>query len=192
MARGRETFDKHKKILMLFSKFYRIFPMKIRKKLFEHIRYVKGNKGIAIRYIILKSIVKQCGDNVSIHEGCFINNVENLILGSNISIWPMTYIEAKGGITIGDDVSVAHNVTLLSTNHLFDDVDIPIKDQGIIEQSLIIESNVWIGAKATILCGNIVKSGSVIAAGAVVTHDVTGNTIVGGVPAHTLKIRGGV
>ena len=57
------------------------------------------------------------------------------------------------------------------------------------DRDIVIESDVWVGANATILRGVTVGQGSVIAAGAVVTRDVPPYSIVGGVPARVLKMR---
>lgn len=54
---------------------------------------------------------------------------------------------------------------------------------------IIIEDNVWIGAKATILGGNTVESGSVVGAGSVVTKNVPSDSIVVGAPARKVKDR---
>ena len=43
----------------------------------------------------------------------------------------MTYIEAYGGVEIGNDVSIAHNTTIMSVTHNYEDVNSPIKEQGI-------------------------------------------------------------
>jgi acetyltransferase-like isoleucine patch superfamily enzyme len=53
--------------------------------------------------------------------------------------------------------------------------------------SIVIGQNVWIGAHATILPGVTIGDGAIVAAGAVVTKDVPGNTIAGGVPARFIK-----
>ena len=152
-------------------------------------RSTKGYKGLVIRYALLKSLAKSCGDNVSIHPDVYLFSVSNLNLGDNVSIHPMCYIDASGEIDIGSDVSIAHAVTILSTSHTFAEHDVPIKDQTVEMKKTVIDNNVWIGAKATVLCGNMVSSGSVIAAGAVVTHDVPANTVVAGVPARVIKER---
>lgn len=55
------------------------------------------------------------------------------------------------------------------------------------EQPVIIEDDVWIGARVTILPGYHICKGNVIVAGAVVTRDVPPYTIVGGVPAKIIK-----
>lgn len=186
-SRGRDKFKKFKSILSLLSAFYSVFPLNSRKKIFEHYRNTKGLKGIAIRYALIKTIAKGCGDNVSIHPGCYILSAENLMLGNNVSIHPMCYIDATGEIEIGNDVSIAHATTIMSTSHSFSDVNIPIKDQEVIREKVVIEDNVWLGSKATILCGNTVKTGSVVGASAVVTKDVESYTVVAGVPAKVIK-----
>ncbi len=152
-------------------------------------RKTTGHKGLVIRYALVKTLAKSCGDNVSIHPDVYLFSVAQLTLGNNVSIHPMCYIDAAGEICIGNDVSIAHATTVLSTTHTFGDPDVPIKDQPIEKHKTVIEDNVWIGAKATVLCGNTVHSGAVVAAGAVVTRDVPANSIVGGVPAKVIKER---
>lgn len=62
-------------------------------------------------------------------------------------------------------------------------------NESINKGNLIIEDDVWIGARAIILAGVHIGQGAVVAAGAVVTHDVPPYAIVGGVPAHLIKYR---
>ena len=186
-TRGRDKFYRYRSILMLLSYCYSIIPLKTRLKIFERKRYTKGVYGIAIRYILLHSIAKKCGDNVLINQGCFILNADKLCIGNNVSIQPMCYIDAAGGISIGNDVSIAHNVTILSTTHNYKNITIPIKDQGLTRSPTIIKDNIWIGAKATVLCGTIIESGTVV--GAVVTHNAGKNCVIAGVPAIKIKDR---
>lgn len=56
-------------------------------------------------------------------------------------------------------------------------------------EGITIENDVWIGYHATILNGITIHNGAVVAAGAVVTHDVPPYAIVGGVPAKVIKYR---
>ena len=187
--RGRDIFDKYKPILLLLSKMVKVLPMKLRIKLFVHYRNKKGLIGIGTRYVLLKSIAKKIGDNVSIHPDCYILFPEKLEIGDNVSIHPMCYIDAVGGLSIGDDVSIAHAVTIMTSSHHFDRHDIPIKDQSYDVAKTEIGDNVWIGAKATILCGNNIGAGAVIGAGAIVTHSVDADTVNAGVPAKVIKER---
>ena len=186
---GRNQFRKIKWVLIILEKFYRLLPLKARKRKLENKRYKRGKLGLALRYVLLKSIAKSIGDNVSIHQGCFLLNPEGLEIGENVSIHPMCYIDASGGIKIGDNVSIAHGVTILSSTHTYIDKEIPIKYQDIVLLRTEIENDCWIGAKATIIGGVNIGTGCVIGATSVVTHNIENNSVVVGVPGKKIKSR---
>ena len=95
-----------------------------------------------------------------------------------------------GSVTIGDHVMMGPECVLLSHNHRFDRLDIPMCQQGFSEEQPIhIGNDVWIGTRAIILPGVTVGDHSVVGAGAVVTKDVPPYAVVGGVPAKILKMR---
>lgn len=187
--RGRDRFQKYKGLIIFLTDIISLLPRKMRLFFFNHSRMIQGTKGFVIRYILLKTLAKYLGDNVSIHPDVYILNTEELYVGNNVSIHPMCYLEAKGGIKIGNDVSIAHAVTILSVNHIYTESDFPIKDQGINYKETQIEDNVWIGAKASILAGIVVGSGSIVGAGAVATKNVEKYSIVGGIPAKRIRYR---
>lgn len=189
LARGREKFEKYKPLIHLIARCFRLLPRRFRRGLFEQLRMIRGKAGIALRYALLKTLAKEVGDNVSIHPGVYMFHIENMVFGDHVSIHPMCYLEGSGGLIIGSNVSIAHGVTILTESHRYDSLDLPIKDQGLCFKETSIESDVWIGAKATILYGTKIGSGSIIAAGAVVTKDVPEMSIVGGVPAKVIKMR---
>lgn len=186
-ASGRSKFDKIKGIIQIICAFYKIFPMSVRKKLLVHHRNTKGMKGIAIRYALLKTIAKECGDNVSVHEGVYLLSPQNLKIGKNVSIQPMCYIDATGEVEIGDNVSFAHMATVLSTSHTYTDPDVPIKYQPVPRKKTVIKDDVLICAKATLVYGITVNSHSVVGANAVVTKDIPANKVVAGTPARVIK-----
>lgn len=93
--------------------------------------------------------------------------------------------------SIASDVTfllgIDHNTKLISTfpfNAIFDG-----EYEAISKGDIIIDDDVWIGYGATILSGVHIGQGAVVAAGAVVSHDVPPYAIVGGVPARILKYR---
>lgn len=190
--RGRDIFARYKKIIDSVTFIYKLLPIKIRKNLLEFHRNSRGKIGLGIRYALLKSIAVECGDNVAIYQGVYIMNPENFRVGNNVSIHPMCYIECgytQGGVSIGNDVSIAHGVTLMSTSHVYDGLNAPIKDNGVIYDPIHIEDNVWIGTKVTITAGISVASGCVIGANAVVTQNTERNGVYVGVPAKKIKER---
>ncbi|WP_111308746.1 acyltransferase [Confluentibacter sediminis] len=114
---------------------------------------------------------------------------DKLTIGDNVAINHYCFIGVRGEISIGNNVIFGPRVTVLSENHNFNKLDIPIKNQGEIRFTTIIEDNVWVGANAIIMPGVIVATGTVVASGAVVTKNTEPNTVVAGVPARVIKKR---
>lgn len=105
-------------------------------------------------------------------------------MGDDCSDNPFTILYGHGGLAIGSQVRIAAHSVIVPANHNFSDPARPIRQQGLTMQG------VWIGSHVTILDGVRIGSGSVIAAGSVVTHDVESISITGGMPARLLKRRG--
>lgn len=187
---GRNIFLRYKILINLCVNLIKIFPVKIRKNLLILVRNIKGIIGIGIRYILFKSLAGRCGDNIVIKENVYLFAPERMYIGNNVSIHPMCYIQpGEAKIVIGDNVSIAHSTTIIAESHSYKETDIPIKYQHMISQDVIIEDNVWIGAKCTILMGKIIHKGSIVGANSVVTHNIDENTIVAGNPAKKIKSR---
>ena len=89
----------------------------------------------------------------------------------------------QGGITIGDNVLIGHNVVIATLNHNIQ----PEKRANLIPAPVKIGSGVWIGSGAVILPGVTIGDNAVIGAGAVVTKDVPENTVVAGTPAKVMQ-----
>ncbi len=121
--------------------------------------------------------------------GVLRNVGSSLKIGNNVGINHYCFIGVRGDIEIGDNVIFGPRVNIFSENHIFDDLDIPIKNQGVKKDQTIIGSDVWIGANVSIMSGVIIGDGCVIAAGSVVTKDVEPYSIIGGVPSKLIKKR---
>jgi galactoside O-acetyltransferase len=77
----------------------------------------------------------------------------------------------------------------VAVNHVFDDLQRPIREQGITAQGIVIEDDVWLGAGVTVVDGVTIGRGSIIGAGAVVTTDIPPYSIAVGIPAKPVKDR---
>ena len=135
------------------------------------------------------------GANSTIALGAIIQGNVKIGSGSTVQTHSMlvgygTRDAPEGQITIGDNVRIAPHVLMFGTNHKFDDVTRPISKQGLTHAPITIEDDVWIASRVVVTAGVTIGTGCVIAAGAVVTHDVPPYSIVGGVPAKILKTRG--
>jgi len=143
-----------------------------------------------LRCRLLKIMLGQELDHLVVRPGVNIFGYKKLTIGRHVSIQHNCLLSCEGGLEIGNYVSIAHGTSIMTTEHSFDDPDMPIKFQPIVPLSVTIGNNVWIGAKATILAGVSIADGTIIAAGAVVVKSIKDpNTIVGGVPAKFIKKR---
>ena len=107
----------------------------------------------------------------------------NIHIGENVFFNSGCRFQDQGGIFIGDNVLIGHNVVLATINH-----DLNPTNRGTnLPAPIHIGNNVWIGANATVLPGVTIGNNAVIAAGAVVTKDVPSDTVVGGVPAKAIR-----
>ena len=139
-----------------------------------------------IRGFCGKLILTKCGKNVNIEKGAaFPSSVE---LGDNSGIGIRARINGKA--IIGKDVMMGPDVCIYARNHAFDRTDVPMNQQGFApEKPVVIEDDVWIGARVIVLPGVHIGTGAVIGAGAIVTKDVPDYAVVGGNPARILKMR---
>lgn len=108
-------------------------------------------------------------------------------IGNDSLVGEYSIIRGQGGVTIGDRVYTSPYTQIIAVNHVFDDPNRPFVEQGITAEGIVIEDDVWLGAGAIITDGVRVGKGAIVAAGAVVTQDVPPHTVVGGVPAKTIR-----
>jgi acetyltransferase-like isoleucine patch superfamily enzyme len=152
-------------------------------------KYFPSPLGDVIRYCITKPFVKQM-KRVRIYEGVTLWYPYRIQIGDNVTLNEWVYINGFGCVEIGDGVRIGHRSSIISSDHLSGDLASPIYQQGLVTGKTIIGAGVWIGCNATILKGVTIGPGAIVAAGAVVTKDVESNTIVAGVPARKIGIRG--
>ena len=110
-------------------------------------------------------------------------------MGKDCSVNSYSIVYGHGGFTAGDFVRIAAHCVAIPANHGIAALDVPICKQPVTQKGIRLGSDIWIGAGATLLDGIQIGNGAVVAAGAVVTHDVEAGTIVGGVPARELRRR---
>jgi acetyltransferase-like isoleucine patch superfamily enzyme len=183
MRSGRELFSKYRLIVRGVTAVASVMPKKLNNFIWSASSGYDGMLAVGIRYCLLKAMAAKCGKNVYIGKYVTVNHCEGLMIGDNVSIHACCYVDAVGGVRIGNDVSIAHQVSVVSFEHGYSDCKLPIKYNAIVAAPVEIGDDVWIGCGARILSGVKISSRSIVAAGAVVTRNVDPFTIVGGVPA---------
>jgi acetyltransferase-like isoleucine patch superfamily enzyme len=138
-----------------------------------------------IRSLYYRRIMRfNIGDSNSIHMHCVFDCAKNFVMGKNSVINAKCRLDNRGGIVIGDNVSISQEVVILTADH-----DVSTSDFAGRSLPVKIDNYVWIGTRVTILPGVSIGEGALIAAGAVVTKDVLPYSIVAGVPAKVIKMR---
>lgn len=189
--RGRDLYARLRPLLTIIEKLVERVPAPLARRMLVAFRGSSGLLGRALRFALLRKLASRCGELVDIREDVHLRAVHGLSIGDRVSIHPLSYIDATGGVVIGNDTSIAHGVTIMSTSHRFDDCNVPIRDQGVEARPVVVHDDVWVGAGARILGGTTIGGGSVVAAGAVVTQDVPAGVVVAGVPARIVRSRKG-
>lgn len=113
-----------------------------------------------------------------------------LTLGDRVYCGRNVYLGSYYPISIGQDSLIGAYSYLISGNHRFKDIQIPIRLQGYQGAPIKIGGDVWIGCHVVILPGVTIGDGAVIAAGAVVNKDVPAYEVWGGIPARKISTRG--
>lgn len=141
---------------------------------------------IKVNYLNL--LFDYIGNSLEIMPNIRFANGYNISIGNKSGIGEKCMLQDIGKIDIGENVLMAPEVMIFTANHNIDK-GMNICEQGMTIKNVKIEDDVWLGARAIILPGVTIGTGSVIAAGSVVTKDVDPFTIVGGNPAKFIKNR---
>lgn len=136
-----------------------------------------------IRVYLEKITHTQVPDSLRVVTPFYTDFGRNIHFGKNIFINRSCHFQDQGGITIGNNNLIGHQVVFATVDHDFD----PNKRDDIYVAPIILEDNVWVGSNATILKGVTIGEGAIVAAGSVVKKDVPAYTIVGGNPAVEIR-----
>jgi acetyltransferase-like isoleucine patch superfamily enzyme len=117
------------------------------------------------------------------HWSVEIKCPENLTLGKDVIVGPGSVLGAMAPIRLGNHVRLSRDVIVETAGLDFKAGKPPYRHDA---RPIEIGEGVWIGARAIVLGGVTIGACAVVAAGSVVTHDVSPGDIVGGTPARVL------
>jgi acetyltransferase-like isoleucine patch superfamily enzyme len=129
------------------------------------------------------------GARPKIWRDVWVDDYRKLRIGDDVSIGKSAMLQCIGGITIGNQVMVAHGSQIISAGHRVPAAGESMRFSGLDVAPIVIEDEAWIGGGAIVLPGVTIGRGAIVAAGAVVTKDVEPYTIVGGIPAVVIGSR---
>jgi maltose O-acetyltransferase len=149
---------------------------------------VPGRIGNWVRYRYYRSRLGSCGRSPRIAYNTKIIHPAGLHISDNHLGWD-TLFDARGGIFIGANSGVAPGSILLTTEPVYENAEVPIREQGLRMAPIHIGTDVWVGANCIVMPGVTVGDGAVVAGGSVVTKDVPAFALVSGNPARVIGWR---
>ena len=178
-------------------------------------KIIKRRKFLQNSIVGEKTIFDECSvcvnlsykkENILIGKSCFIRGIIKVDQSGKILIGNNTYIGGNSVIGSTEKILIGSNVIISTDVHIYDNNNhptSPIKRKEMCEsenffgkkwhwseaahKKIVIEDNVWIGERSTILKGVTIGKGSIIACNSVVTHNVPPYTVVAGNPAQVVK-----
>ena len=170
-------------------RYWRFFWLKVRHPHIVTEGFVFLGKGVELharrgygRLVLGRWVHIGSGNALRAHEG-------TLRIGDKCVFGKDNTVNCHLDIEFGAATIVADWVYVCDFDHVFADVTVPIKDQGIVKSPVRVGPDVWIGVKATVLRGVTIGEGSVIAAHCLVNADVPAYSVAVGVPARVVRNR---
>lgn len=133
--------------------------------------------------------MKKAGKNIYIFSPFHCPSPEGIEIANNVNISQNCHISGEGGVKIGSFVLIGPNTIILSSNHGFNKINIPMVRQKLKCAPVTIADDVWIGANVVILPGTNIKQGAIVGAGSIVTKNVPAYAVMAGNPAKIVKKR---
>jgi len=146
-----------------------------------------GNVLEDLRMIALRWQGASIAEDSFVRPYAQITSPKNLTLGKKSKINNNAQLYLFEKLTIGNNVEIGPEFLVYTGEHKIDDPSKPLAKQGNYNEPVIIEDDVYIGARVTVLKGVKISNRVVVAAGAVVTESLGSGYIYGGVPAKQIR-----
>lgn len=187
-SKGISFTDKHGNALTLGSAFrkafVRFYNWYIDALLFKVHLYSLHMPFWSVRKFVFKLVGVKIGKGSVIHMGAKFFNPKGVEVGTDTMVGDNAFLDGRAKLKIGDHVDIASQVLIYNSEH-----DLNAEDFHAVNEPVEIGDYVFIGPRAIILPGVKIGKGAIVAAGAVVTKDVSDFAIVGGVPARVIGER---
>jgi acetyltransferase-like isoleucine patch superfamily enzyme len=143
---------------------------------------LQWNLSNRVRLYFYRSSGMKVGEKTHIFRKCELQHLEGISIGDNCVIGHRCRLDGRGRLIIGNNVNVSSDTILETGSHEYSTF-------ACIFKPIVIEDNVWVGTRTTILQGVTIGEGAIVGAGSVVTRNVDPYTIVAGVPAKPIGKR---
>ncbi len=144
-----------------------------------------GNVDVAVRFrrILARHVFRRCGENFKCFQFVEFSFGYNMDVGDNVVVHRHVLLDDRGGIVLGNKVSIADYANIYSHTHSIEDqVDVT-------DTATHLDEGVRITYHATVLAGVRVGEQAMVGTGAVVTKDVRPWLLYVGIPAKPVRVK---
>jgi acetyltransferase-like isoleucine patch superfamily enzyme len=139
--------------------------------------------GVELRRVLARHIFKRCGENFKAFQFVEFSFGYNLEVGDNVVVHRHVLLDDRGGIVLGNGVSVSDYANIYSHTHSI------VEQRDVTNATTVIEDGVRITYHATVLAGVHVHEQGMVGAMAVATKDVRPYHVYVGIPAKSVRVK---
>jgi acetyltransferase-like isoleucine patch superfamily enzyme len=139
--------------------------------------------GVRLRRLLAPYIFKRCGENFKAFQHVEFSFGYNMEVGDNFVVHRHVLLDDRGGILVGNNVSVSDYANIYSHTHSI------VDQKDVTDAVTILEDNVRITYHATVLAGVRVACNGMVGALAVATKDVRPYHVYVGIPAKSIRVK---
>ena len=139
--------------------------------------------GIRLRRLLASRIFARCGENFKCFQHVEFSYGYNLEVGDNVVVHRHVLLDDRGGITLGNRVSISDYANIYSHTHSI------VEQREVTCAPTVIEEDVRITYHATVLAGVRVKANAMVGAMALATKDVRSYHVNVGIPAKSVRVK---
>jgi acetyltransferase-like isoleucine patch superfamily enzyme len=139
--------------------------------------------GVQLRRMLAKHIFKRCGENFKAFQFVEFSFGYNMEVGDNVVVHRHVLLDDRGGISLGDNVSISDYANIYSHTHSI------VEQRDVTNATTVLEDGVRITYHATVLAGVHVGTQGMVGAMAVATKDVRPYHVYVGIPAKSVRVK---
>jgi len=151
-----------------------------------------GKGSFLPRHLVTWPHQVQIGKNCHLQPDLFFNYSHfwepgpSMIFGDRVFLGRGCEFNIRSRLEVGDDCLIASGCIFVDHDH-GRDPNMPMNSQDILGAPIVLQRNVWVGARCVVLKGVTIGEGAVIGAGAIVTHSIPAGETWAGIPARCLS-----
>ena len=139
--------------------------------------------GVLLRRMLAPHIFKRCGENFKCFQNTEFSFGYSMEVGDNVVVHRHVLLDDRGGISLGDRVSISDYANVYSHTHSI------VDQREVTNAKTVLEADVRITYHATVLAGVHVAENAMVGAMALATKDVRPYRVYVGIPAKSVRVK---